>query len=247
MASKKGLTGLRLWQQIAVLFGMLFIGFTFGTLFGHSMLRPKTKSFERRAIKDGCEIYPNDPVCKMKEAITGREDCFVPRGSKAPEYGELGIPFECRKLGPLGLLDIEDLRGEWTSDFKAITEIPPSIKPYYEKANAQLSMKSSLFTFMVIMKANGDNGEDAMKDPSLAPLVQELSLSSDDGLTEEERKTVGQILSVYNAFSTLLSKQRLEERQKVAKECADYTNKALVPIRCAVVNSPPATAPAKTL
>lgn len=204
-------------------------------IYSHSESAPHSRP-PRKAGPDGCELYPNDPVCKVKDVYGARQDCFVPRGSQAPK--ELNIPFACRNLGPFGVMDIEDLRQERTA-FKPIIDIPTTLKPYYESANTQLSVKSALVTFMVVMKANGDNGEDALKDPSLAPVIQELSLAPDDGLTEDERKAAGQMLSIYNAFVSQLGKQRAEERQKVAKECAGYADKELIPIRCAVINSAP--------
>jgi len=203
----------------------------------------------RSSANSGCDLYPDEPVCKATHQ-SGRENldtssCFVPRGSKFGENDLFGLPDECSNFGPLGdLVNLTTLRSE-TPPLKPIVEVPSSIRPYFEGANARLSVKSVFVTFLVVMRANGENGDEmmkvAMKESYLAPVIQELSLSSDDGLTEEERKTAGQMLGIYNAFVSVLQGQHTEQREKIAKECAGYTDRDLVPIRCAVINSPSGT------
>lgn len=255
----------QLWNKHRTIFAMAFmavLGFLVGANFwairstvlfvSNGFQSPDMSSTARnhpprKAGPNGCELYPNDPVCKAhrNSEFTGdSSDCFLPKGSKAPKPEDLNMPYGCRRIGPFGILDIEDLRSEFTTDFSPIADVPPSIKPYYESANTQISVKSALVIYLVLSKANGEMREEALTDPSLAPIIQELSLSPDDGLTEDERKTAGQALAIYNAFASLLAKQRTEERQKVAKECTGYADKELVPIRCAFINSPLSAPPA---
>lgn len=248
------------WKDNRMIFAMLFVGvmgFMIGRTFWvfqsfarfamngfQSSEEPRKPRKPRACGPDGCSLYPNEPICKAPRGDRDVSDCFIPQGSQAPKPEDLySIPYECRQLGPMGLLDVEDLRKETSNVPKPVTEVPPRFKPYFESAQTQLSVKSAMITLLIVAKANGEDAEDAMKDPVLGPMIRDMSLASDDGLTEEERKSVGQMLSIYNAFTVLAADQRAELREKIAKECAGYADKELVPIRCAFIGHSPATPP----
>lgn len=203
-------------------------------------------------FRDGCKLYPQDPVCiadrklPFGESLEARaEGCFVMRNSAVPAPGNLDLPFECRSLGPMDVMDIEDLRKGPNEDPKLVIQVPPGIRPYFEKAKTRVSVRSALVTYLIVAKANGEACEDVMKEPSLAPIIQDLGPSFDNGLTEDERKTAGEMLSFYNAIISLLGEQRNEIRDRIAKECAGYADKPIVPVRCLILspNPTPPTAP----
>lgn len=186
--------------------------------------------------RDSCDLYPEEPVCEAKklDSSIATELCFAK--PTEPFIGEVKRPSECTNFGPLGLIDLAQLSGQ-VKRFKPVTEaeVPSGIKPHFEVIKGLDSM-SSLTAYLFIARTNGWNTEDLLSDPEVIGMYA----LHDNGLSDDQRKAVGQVLSTYNGLLTAYENEVAKIREQFREECEGYLRKGLgiLPIRCLPVLTP---------
>lgn len=199
--------------------------------------RKQQKEESPDARSKGCNHY-NEPFCRAPEKVIGDiRDCFALKGSKVPESGHLNVPFECRNVGPFGIFDIEDLRGDYTFEIKPITEVPAAIRPYFGEVTEEFSTESALAAFMLILQAGGHISEQEKAHPDYVSIMQKLNSTSDGTLSDDDKVAIAQMLRIYSRFASAITRVRMQMQKEVAKECAGFKDNGadVVPMRCIIV------------
>jgi len=201
----------------------------------------RERSRSRSPASDGCELYPNEPVCRAARQ-PGQEDLDAESCFGRPPYDfDLSIarPSQCGKLGLIGMIDLAQLK-EGKVGLKAVSqdELPEGIKLGTDKG---LDARTVFTAFVIAAKANGKDLKELLNDSDMGILFQYHQLTANP-LSEDQRKAIGQMLVYYNMFVKLSESELSATRRRIKEECDGYAkaDRTIVPIRClAIMPSPP--------